>query len=80
MGAKNPFGYLKKLESDCDDEVFSSGKIVISWRKKDEDKKEGLRTCNIDFDLQRGSTAVLRFEEVEELIQNLETVRERLRP
>ena len=76
----HPFGYEKKLVSSCDDEVFMSGDIIISWRQKDEDKTEMLRVCRIEFDLQRGNKAVLRYEEVKELIKNLETVRDRLKP
>ena len=76
---KHPHGYEKKLISSCDDELFMSGDIIISWRQKDEDKTEMLRVCRIEFDLQRGSKAVLRYEEVEELIKNLETVKDRLK-
>lgn len=77
---KHPQDYEKKLISSCDDELFMSGDIIISWRQKDEDKTEMLRVCRIEFDLQRGTKAVLRYEEVEELIRNLETVRDRLKP
>jgi len=70
--------YTKKLESSCDDEMFSSGKIIISWQSEDQDPKEALRICRINFDLQRGSTAVLRADEIDELIRNLQTVKERI--
>jgi hypothetical protein len=76
---KDSNSYTKRLESDCDDLLFSSGKIIISWTQKDQNPKEQLRTCHIDFDLQFRSTAVLRLGEVEELIKNLETVRDRLK-
>lgn len=72
--------YTKKLEVDCDDEIFSSGKIIISWKSEDQLKKSPLRVCNIDFQLQYGRTVVLRYEEVQDLINALETVKERLRP
>ena len=75
---KNKFNYNKKLVSSCDDNMFMSGEIIISWREKDQDKNESLRLCNINLDLQVGNTAVLRLEEVEALIKNLETVRDRL--
>lgn len=77
---KHSQGYEKKLISSCDDELFMSGDIIISWKQKDENKTEMLRVCRIEFDLQRGTKAVLRYEEVEELIRNLETVRDRLKP
>ena len=65
---KNKTIYTKKLVSYCDDELFMSGEIIISWNQKAEDPSEDLRICRIDFDLQRGRTAILRVEEVEELI------------
>ena len=39
---KHPQSYEKKLISSCDDELFMSGDIIISWRQKDEDKTEML--------------------------------------
>lgn len=70
--------YTKKLEVECDDEFFMSGKIIISWKSEDQLKDSPLRVCKIYFDLQRGNTAVLRIEEVEELIDKLQTVKNRL--
>jgi hypothetical protein len=72
--------YNKKLEVDCDDEMFASGKILLEWKSEDQLKETPLRTCKLSFDLQFGSVAVLRFEEVDELISKLELVKERLRP
>jgi len=77
---KHPHGYNKKLISSCDDELFASGEIIISWKEKDQNKSEDLRTCHLDLDLQYRSTAVLRYEEVLDLIKNLEIVAERLKP
>jgi hypothetical protein len=77
---KHPQGYSKKLKSSCDDVMFASGEIIISWREKDQDKSENLRTCHLDLDLQYRNTAVLRYEEVLELVENLKIVAERLKP
>lgn len=70
--------YNKRLEVDCDDEYFSSGKIIISWQSKDQLKESPLRYCTINFDLQRGSTAILKLNDVEELISKLQLVKDRL--
>jgi hypothetical protein len=78
--SKHPQGYSKKLISTCDDLLFASGEIIISWREQDQDKSESLRTCHLDLDLQFRDTAVLRYEEVLDLIENLKTVAERLKP
>ncbi len=78
--SKYPQGYGKKLKSSCDDLMFASGEIIISWREKDQDKSEDLRVCYLDLNLQYRNTAVLRYEEVLELIENLKVVAERLKP
>ena len=72
------FDYNKKLESDCDDENFASGKIILQWNKEDQKQDTPLRICRMSLDLQYGNTAILRLEEIEELIKNLQIVRDRL--
>jgi hypothetical protein len=72
------FDYNKKLESDCDDENFASGKIILQWNKEDQKQDTPLRICRMNLDLQYGNTAILRLEEIEELIKNLQIVRDRL--
>jgi hypothetical protein len=72
------FDYSKKLESDCDDEYFASGKIIIQWNKDDQKQDTSLRICKINLDLQHGNTAILRLGEIEDLIKNLQTVKDRL--
>ena len=72
------FDYSKRLESDCDDEYFASGKIILQWNKEDQKQDTSLRICRMNLDLQYGSTAILRLEEIQNLIKNLETVRDRL--
>jgi hypothetical protein len=76
---KSIMNYTKKLISSCDDETFASGEIVISWTTEDQDKNEPIRVCRLNLNLQRGDTAVLTLGEVEKLIKNLETVRDRLK-
>lgn len=72
--------YNKRLEVDCDDTSFASGKIILSWQTEDQQKDTEIRVCRIDFELQQGTTAVLTFEEVENLIAKLNTVKDRLQP
>jgi hypothetical protein len=78
MSYKNRTGYEKKLVSSCDCTMFMSGEIIIRWNELAQDKKEGLRVCRLKLDLQSGDEAVLRLEEIEDLIKNLQTVRDRL--
>lgn len=70
--------YHKFLEVSCDDEVFSSGKIIVGWTSEDQDRTQNLRVATIQLDLQRGDKAVLTVDEVENLIQVLQTVKNRL--
>lgn len=70
--------YNKFLESSCDDEMFASGKIRIEWKTEDQLKESPLRVCKLKLKLQYGNTAILRLEEVEELISNLQLVKDRL--
>lgn len=72
--------YNKKLIISCDDERFMSSELEISWKSEDQIKTSPLRVCKITTKPQCGanSTVILRVEEVEELIEKLLLVKERL--
>ena len=66
--------YTKRLESSCDDSKFSSSKIILEYEKDNE-----LDIISLRLDLQSyGDTAYLRKSEIEDLIRNLETFKDRL--
>jgi hypothetical protein len=66
--------YTKKLVSTCDDDMFMSGEIHLTYK---EDKN--IPGINLELDLQYGRRAFLRPEEIQQLINNLQTFLDRLK-
>ena len=65
---KQPVIVQDTLLSTCDDNMFSSGEIKLTYQTN-----KTLKIVELDLDLQVGSTALLRKNEVKDLIDNLQT-------
>lgn len=74
MSKKNG-DYTKKLISDCDDHMFMSSDIELTYNPK-----SPLACIELRLKLQGGGNfAILREYEIQQLINNLETFKERVK-